>query len=101
MRPPTAISKVLWWKKAMPARIRPNRMKSTGTGPSITGPAEAGMGAMITAASSGILSRMTVITCVEDLRRMARKRVPRMFYEYADTGSWSEITYHAHEEDFR
>jgi L-lactate dehydrogenase (cytochrome) len=44
---------------------------------------------------------MTVITCVEDLRRIAQKRVPRMFYDYADTGSWTESTYRANEEDFR
>jgi len=44
---------------------------------------------------------MAVITCVEDLRRMAARRVPRMFYEYADTGSWSESTYRANEADFR
>jgi len=43
---------------------------------------------------------MAVITCVEDLRRMARKRVPRMFYDYADTGSWTESTYRANEADF-
>ena len=44
---------------------------------------------------------MAVITCVEDLRRLAEKRVPRMFYDYADTGSWAEITYRANEDDFR
>src|SRR5438552_9150693 len=44
---------------------------------------------------------MAVITCVEDLRRLAQKRVPRMFYDYADTGSWAEVTYRANEEDFR
>src|SRR5258708_37622045 len=44
---------------------------------------------------------MAVITCVEDLRRLAEKRVPRMFYDYADTGSWTECTYRANEEDFR
>src|ERR1700741_2664966 len=44
---------------------------------------------------------MTVITCVEDLRRMAQKRVPRMFYDYADTGSWTESTYRANESDFQ
>jgi len=44
---------------------------------------------------------MPVITNVEDLRRVARKRVPRMFYDYADSGSWSESTYRANEEDFR
>ncbi len=44
---------------------------------------------------------MSVITCVEDLRLLARKRVPRMFYDYADSGSWTETTYRANEEDFR
>ena len=43
---------------------------------------------------------MTVITNIEDLRRLARKRVPRMFYDYADSGSWTEGTYRANEADF-
>jgi L-lactate dehydrogenase (cytochrome) len=43
---------------------------------------------------------MTVITTIEDLRVLARKRVPRMFYDYADAGSWTESTYRANEEDF-
>ncbi len=43
---------------------------------------------------------MTVITNVEDLRVLAQKRVPRMFYEYADCGSWTESTYRANEADF-
>jgi len=43
---------------------------------------------------------MTVITCIEDLRRLAKRRVPRMFYDYADSGSWSESTYRANESDF-
>jgi len=41
-----------------------------------------------------------VITCVEDLRLLAKKRVPRMFYEYADSGSWTEETYRSNESDF-
>jgi len=41
------------------------------------------------------------ITCVEDLRVLAKRRVPRMFYEYADGGAWSESTYRANEADFR
>ena len=41
------------------------------------------------------------ITCIEDLRRLARRRVPRMFYDYADAGSWTESTYRANEEDFK
>jgi L-lactate dehydrogenase (cytochrome) len=44
---------------------------------------------------------MAVITCVEDLRRLAEKRVPRMFYDYADSGSWTESTYRANESDFQ
>jgi L-lactate dehydrogenase (cytochrome) len=44
---------------------------------------------------------MPVITNIEDLRRIARRRVPRMFYDYADSGSWTESTYRANEEDFR
>jgi L-lactate dehydrogenase (cytochrome) len=44
---------------------------------------------------------MTVITSIEDLRVLAQKRVPRMFYDYADSGSWTEGTYRANESDFR
>ena len=44
---------------------------------------------------------MTVITCVEDLRLLARRRVPRMFYDYADSGSWTESTYRANETDLQ
>ncbi|PTD96259.1 alpha-hydroxy acid oxidase [Pseudothauera lacus] len=44
---------------------------------------------------------MSVITCIEDLRRLAVKRVPRMFYDYADSGSWTETTYRANESDFQ
>jgi L-lactate dehydrogenase (cytochrome) len=42
-----------------------------------------------------------VITCIEDLRVLAQKRVPRMFYDYADSGSWTEGTYRANEADFQ
>jgi L-lactate dehydrogenase (cytochrome) len=41
-----------------------------------------------------------VICCVEDLRLLAKRRVPRMFYDYADCGSWTESTYRANEQDF-
>ena len=44
---------------------------------------------------------MAVITCIEDLRVLARRRVPRMFYDYADAGSWTESTYRANEADFQ
>ena len=39
------------------------------------------------------------ITCIEDFRRLAMRRVPRMFYDYADSGSWTESTYRSNEED--
>ena len=44
---------------------------------------------------------MSVITCIEDLRVLAQRRVPRMFYDYADSGSWTESTYRANESDFQ
>jgi len=44
---------------------------------------------------------MPVITNIEDLRLLAKKRVPRMFYDYADCGSWTESTYRANESDFQ
>ncbi|HWK82827.1 MAG TPA: alpha-hydroxy-acid oxidizing protein, partial [Caldimonas sp.] len=42
-----------------------------------------------------------VITNIEDLRELAKRRVPRMFYEYADSGSWTESTYRANESDLQ
>ena len=44
---------------------------------------------------------MTVITNIEDLRQQAQRRVPRMFYDYADSGSWTESTYRANSADFQ
>ena len=41
------------------------------------------------------------ITCIEDLRVLAKRRVPRMFYDYADSGAWTESTYRANEADFQ
>ncbi|QBY53249.1 alpha-hydroxy acid oxidase [Cupriavidus oxalaticus] len=43
---------------------------------------------------------MPSINEIEDLRRLARQRVPRMFYEYADSGSWTESTYRANQREF-
>ena len=42
-----------------------------------------------------------VITCIEDLRKLAKKRVPKMFYDFVDTGSWTEQTYRSNQEDFQ
>src|SRR3546814_13267067 len=47
------------------------------------------------------LSTPSKITCVEDFRQLAERRVPRMFYDYADSGSWTESTYRANETDFQ
>ncbi len=44
---------------------------------------------------------MPVITNIEDLRVLAEKRVPRMFYDYADSGSYTESTYRANQSDFQ
>jgi L-lactate dehydrogenase (cytochrome) len=42
---------------------------------------------------------MRVICCIEDLRLLAQRRVPRMFYDYVDSGSWTGSTYRANEAD--
>jgi len=42
-----------------------------------------------------------LIACVEDQRKLAQRRVPRMFYDYVDSGSWTESTYRANEEDLK
>jgi L-lactate dehydrogenase (cytochrome) len=44
---------------------------------------------------------MTAITCIEDLRKMHQRRVPRMFYDYVDSGSWTESTYRANAVDLQ
>lgn len=43
---------------------------------------------------------MSVVTCIDDLRALARRRVPRMFYDYVDSGAWTGITYRENETDF-
>ncbi|MFT5810626.1 MAG: L-lactate dehydrogenase (cytochrome) [Rubritalea sp.] len=43
---------------------------------------------------------MTVICEIKDLQKLAQARVPRMFYDYADSGSWTETTYKANQSDF-
>ena len=44
---------------------------------------------------------MSVITTVEELQQIAKRRVPKMFYDYADSGSWTETTYQKNESDFQ
>jgi L-lactate dehydrogenase (cytochrome) len=40
------------------------------------------------------------ITCIEDLKTLYKKRVPRMFYDYAESGSWTESTFRDNETAF-
>ena len=40
------------------------------------------------------------ITCIEDLRKVAKFKVPKMFYDYMDSGSFTESTYRANTTDF-
>ena len=47
------------------------------------------------------MTNLSKITCIEDLRVLAKRRVPRMFYDYADTGSWTEQTYRANTADLQ
>ncbi|RMH39089.1 MAG: alpha-hydroxy-acid oxidizing protein [Alphaproteobacteria bacterium] len=44
---------------------------------------------------------MTVITCIDDLKSLYRRRVPRMFYDYAESGSWSEQTFRENVSDYQ
>ncbi|MEM7076841.1 MAG: alpha-hydroxy acid oxidase [Pseudomonadota bacterium] len=43
---------------------------------------------------------MPVITCIEDLHKLYRRRVPRMFYDYTESGSWTEKTHRENKSDF-
>ncbi len=44
---------------------------------------------------------MTVITNIDDLRALYKKRTPRMFYDYTNSGAWTESTYRANVDDFQ
>ncbi|QYK41039.1 MAG: alpha-hydroxy-acid oxidizing protein [Paracoccaceae bacterium] len=43
---------------------------------------------------------MPVITCIEDLRRLHKARAPKMFYDYAESGSYTEQTFRENTTDF-
>src|SRR5712692_7047436 len=43
--------------------------------------------------------RMKNVTCIEDLRQLARRKVPRAFFDYAEAGSYSEETLRANRTD--
>src|ERR1700739_1698983 len=42
---------------------------------------------------------MRTITCIEDLRQLAHRKVPRAFIDYAEAGSYAEQTLHANRAD--
>lgn len=44
---------------------------------------------------------MPVITEIADLKRLYKRRVPKMFYDYAETGSWTEQTFRDNTSDFQ
>lgn len=44
--------------------------------------------------------RLDRLLTVDDVKRVAEKRVPRMFFQYADSGAYSESSYRANSEDF-
>ena len=44
---------------------------------------------------------MPVITCIDDLKRIYRRRVPKMFYDYAESGSYTEQTFRDNSTDFQ
>ena len=43
---------------------------------------------------------LTLMTNIEDLRQVCYRNVPKMFYEYVDTGSWTQTTYRENRTDF-
>ena len=47
------------------------------------------------------MPNLSTVTCIEDLRVVAKRRVPRMFYDYADSGSYTEGTYRSNTADFQ
>ncbi|WP_066015925.1 alpha-hydroxy acid oxidase [Endozoicomonas atrinae] len=46
------------------------------------------------------LSSLEKVCSIHDLQTLARKRVPKMFYDYVDSGAWSESTYKRNDSDF-
>jgi L-lactate dehydrogenase (cytochrome) len=43
---------------------------------------------------------MSKVLTIADLKKQAQRRVPKMFFDYADSGAWTESTYRANEDDF-
>ena len=45
-------------------------------------------------------AEMKSVLTIAEMKTLARRRVPKMFFDYADSGAWTEGTYRANEEDF-
>ena len=43
---------------------------------------------------------MPVITCIDDLKQLYRRRTPRMFFDYCESGSYTEQTFRENTSDF-
>ena len=43
---------------------------------------------------------MPIVTCIEDLKRLHKRRAPKMFFDYAESGSWTEQTFRENTTDF-
>ncbi len=46
------------------------------------------------------MNQLNHITCIEDLHQVYKSKVPKMFVDYCDSGSWTQSTYHRNESDF-
>ena len=47
-----------------------------------------------------MMKNLDSITCIKDLKKLAKKRTPKMFFDYVESGSWTESTFRANSEDF-
>ena len=47
------------------------------------------------------MPKLEKITCVADMREVYHRRVPKMFVDYCDSGSWTEQTWHENSADFK
>ena len=50
--------------------------------------------------NAGRKAEMKSVLTIAEMKERARRRVPKMFFDYADSGAWTEGTYRANEEDF-
>ena len=47
------------------------------------------------------MDNLSTLTSIDELRTLAKKRVPKMFYDYVESGSWTEATFQANIADFK